>query len=348
MRWSIGFAVVMFSLGSSGAFGEPGDSPKATLAGWTQHMGDWNIDQLLKIYSVHGDKEASFARALADLALAEGKLQKVVRNQWGQKAELAVARAIVADTLEDDLAADEKIDGEHATVTLKAETRLPPLLLVKVNGQWKIDIAAYMRGIGDDEAPAVQLLGQTTAVVQAAMDGLKSGRFKDNDAVVDYLKLKYDQLASPSLKTGVAGGLTRRSSRDTASKLTGYTRKVPSALLPPITSQLFSIETRTALGFPGRRSRRGGHSPGRGSRSWRWPIVSARPEARIASPRNMPKLFRLPRANAGVFRGVAQLGRALGSGPRGRRFKSCHPDDRTTRCPTRGFLLGRGAGFALR
>jgi len=97
----------------------------------------------------------------------------------------------------DDLAADEKIDGEHATVTLKAETRLPPLLLVKVNGQWKIDIAAYMRGIGDDEAPAVQLLGQTTAVVQAAMDGLKSGRFKDNDAVVDYLKLKYDQLASP-------------------------------------------------------------------------------------------------------------------------------------------------------
>jgi hypothetical protein len=26
------------------------------------------------------------------------------------------------------------------------------------------------------------------------------------------------------------------------------------------------------------------------------------------------------------YRGVAQLGRALGSGPRGRRFKSCHPD----------------------
>ncbi len=26
------------------------------------------------------------------------------------------------------------------------------------------------------------------------------------------------------------------------------------------------------------------------------------------------------------FRGVAQLGRALGSGPRGRMFKSCYPD----------------------
>lgn len=26
------------------------------------------------------------------------------------------------------------------------------------------------------------------------------------------------------------------------------------------------------------------------------------------------------------LRGVAQLGRALGSGLRGRRFKSCHPD----------------------
>jgi hypothetical protein len=194
MRWSIGLAAVIVSLASSGAFAEAADSPKATLAGWTQHIGGWNIDQLLTIYSVHGDKEASFARALADLALAQGKLQKVVRRQWGPKAELAVARSIAIDTLEDDLAADEKIDGEHATVTLKAETRLPPLWLVKVNGQWKIDVAAYMRGIGDDVAPAVQLLGQTTAVVQAAVDGLKSGRFKDNDAVVDYLKLKFDQI----------------------------------------------------------------------------------------------------------------------------------------------------------
>jgi hypothetical protein len=27
-----------------------------------------------------------------------------------------------------------------------------------------------------------------------------------------------------------------------------------------------------------------------------------------------------------ILRGVAQLGRALGSGPRGRKFKSCRPD----------------------
>lgn len=27
-----------------------------------------------------------------------------------------------------------------------------------------------------------------------------------------------------------------------------------------------------------------------------------------------------------ILRGVAQLGRALGSGLRGRKFKSCHPD----------------------
>lgn len=196
MRWSIGLAVVVVSLASSGAFGEPEDSPKATLAGWTRHVGDWNIEQSLKIYSVHGDKEASFARALADLALSQGKLQKMVRDRWGQRAELTVARAIAADTLEDDLAADEKIDGDHATVILKPETRLPPLLLVKVNGQWKIDVAAYMREIGDDLTPAVQLLGQTTAIVQAGVDGLKSGRFKDNDAVVDYLKLKLDQITT--------------------------------------------------------------------------------------------------------------------------------------------------------
>ena len=40
-------------------------------------------------------------------------------------------------------------------------------------------------------------------------------------------------------------------------------------------------------------------------------------------------------------RGVAQLGRALGSGPRGRKFESCHSDQKTegVLCP-RGFLVG--------
>jgi hypothetical protein len=27
-----------------------------------------------------------------------------------------------------------------------------------------------------------------------------------------------------------------------------------------------------------------------------------------------------------IMRGIAQFGRALGSGPRGRKFKSCYPD----------------------
>ena len=40
----------------------------------------------------------------------------------------------------------------------------------------------------------------------------------------------------------------------------------------------------------------------------------------LTSPRNL---------NCNKFRDVAQLGSALGWGPRGRRFKSCHPDNKS-------------------
>jgi hypothetical protein len=179
VRCSIWLAVVLIALGSAKGFGKPADSPKATLAGWTQHVGDWDIEQTLKIYSFSGDKQAAFARALAGQALTQGKLQKLVRDRWGEKAEAAVARAISDDTLEDDLAAAEKIDGDHATLTFKDETRLPPLWMVKVGREWKVDVPAYAREVGDDLEAPIQLLGQTTAIVQAGLDGLKTGRFKD-------------------------------------------------------------------------------------------------------------------------------------------------------------------------
>lgn len=194
MRRLLLLILTCISLAAPAALGEPADSPKAALAGWTRHVGEWDVERALKIYSFAGQKQAAFARALAEQALAQGKLQKVVRDRWGVKAELAVARAIADDTLEDDLAATEQIDGDHATLTFKDEAHLQPLWMVKVDREWKIDIAAYAHDFGDDLEAPIQFLGQTTAVVDAGLDGLRTGRFKDNDALVNYLKVKYEQL----------------------------------------------------------------------------------------------------------------------------------------------------------
>ena len=40
-----------------------------------------------------------------------------------------------------------------------------------------------------------------------------------------------------------------------------------------------------------------------------------------------------------IFRGVAQFGSAFGSGPKGRRFKSCHLDQKKAFEKSRAFLL---------
>lgn len=63
--------------------------------------------------------------------------------------------------------------------------------------------------------------------------------------------------------------------------------------------------------------------PGPGMRSGRCRV-------RISRPR---RLFSMNGTVQPFFLGVAQLGGARGSGPRGRRFKSCHPD----------FFRGRGS-----
>lgn len=54
------------------------------------------------------------------------------------------------------------------------------------------------------------------------------------------------------------------------------------------------------------------------------------PDARTGTPRRPPRasgrVLHGSRGDPSVHRGVAQLGSALRSGRRGRRFKSCHPD----------------------
>jgi hypothetical protein len=181
---------------SNYAIAEEALTPKATLAGWTRDVDSWNLERALQVYHAQGDTEAKFARSMAEQALAEAKLQRAVRDKWGKDVERAVARAITNDTPEDDEAATEKIDGDHATLTFKEETHLPVLYLVKVDNHWKLEVGAFMRDLGDQLERSRQFLQRSTQVVQTAVNALKENKYKGSDDLLVYLKAEYDKLNS--------------------------------------------------------------------------------------------------------------------------------------------------------
>lgn len=190
-------AFVLAALMAGHAYAKAPATPKEALIGWTEHAASWSLDEGLRVYHARGEKEAKFARAMAGQALIEAKLAKVVRDKWGKDAELAVARAISNDTVEDDQATTETIDGDRATLSFKDEANLPTLYLVKVNGEWKLDVAAFIHELGDQAASAEQYLNRSTKLVQTVVDDLKADKFKDSATVTSYLKSEFNKLNEP-------------------------------------------------------------------------------------------------------------------------------------------------------
>lgn len=100
-------------------------------------------------YDSHSADEKKCAMTLANLIIVDSKLEVSARKKWGKDAE-----ANVAHTLGDFIASDVptmtwKVAGDKATGTF-AQPGLIPMLLIRVNGNWKIDLAAYAKFSKED------------------------------------------------------------------------------------------------------------------------------------------------------------------------------------------------------
>ncbi len=124
-----------------------------------------------------------------------GLLVLLVQQKWGGDAGDQITHALGGETTADILAADLKIDGDHATLTWKDEN--PPLPMIRIKGLWKVDLAALIHEY--KASPDEYMLGfqrMSQVVSRVALD-IDSGKLATLTQAVDQAKQRSDALNQP-------------------------------------------------------------------------------------------------------------------------------------------------------
>jgi len=137
--------------------------------------------------------------------IASDKLEKAVGDKWGNDAKIAISHVIEDDTPEDDALAEWTIMGDHAIAKFKVEG-VDPLLLVQVDGKWKIDVPGYVASYGGPaEVPATRryMKAYTSMLKRTYKELTQKQAFATVDDLTTYLKAEIAKVdAEDDKKTG--------------------------------------------------------------------------------------------------------------------------------------------------
>jgi hypothetical protein len=99
----------------------------------------------LPLYYAADDDQRRLAGFESKLDAQFGLLQVMLEKKWGTSAAIEICHALGNLSAADVKSGGVQIDGDHATVTWNSDSVYPPLDLVRVEGQWKFDLAAELR-----------------------------------------------------------------------------------------------------------------------------------------------------------------------------------------------------------
>ena len=119
-------------------------------------LATMSFEQAIILYNIKTPPEKQLAEAMAAQMLATAKLEfSAVRERWGNDAKNKISRLCMDSTPDDLTQATWTITPDHAVARFKPDG-MSPLLMIRVNGSWKIDVAAYVADLGDQLQPALQ------------------------------------------------------------------------------------------------------------------------------------------------------------------------------------------------
>jgi hypothetical protein len=151
-------------------------SPQQTLAQWSDgRLARMTIDQAVSLYYATNPQEIDLAKSMADQAIATAGLEKAVGDKWGESAKNTVAHICMDNTLEDDAQAVWAINGDHAIARFKVDG-MAPLLLIRVQGQWKMDVPGYIAGLGNHFSAGIQFMLASTSLLKQDIDLVSNGQ----------------------------------------------------------------------------------------------------------------------------------------------------------------------------
>jgi len=160
---------------------------RATLKTWNIEAQEKSVDEVSPWFQASTDDENRLARAFAAQTVTTARLLKAVRKKWGHLPETAIAHICLTETPEDDDAAIVTIAGDR--VTLQFQVRgISSLYLVRTNGAWRVDMAAYVRGFGARLETIVTYCDRSSEVFEKITAAINSGDFSTAQNAIDALK----------------------------------------------------------------------------------------------------------------------------------------------------------------
>lgn len=175
----VGFAIAMALVvgcdnkpsGGGGGGGTDISSPKAAVKTFISAIARGDASSA-KAAAIADDKQAKVIEAMAAMFPGMVKLHDAAAQKFGaeQAKDLEGPIAIIANVDK----AEEKIDGDKATVTVKGANK--PVALKKVDGGWKVDMAGMS---SPDDAEMTKMAPIMGKVAGEVADDIKAGKFKD-------------------------------------------------------------------------------------------------------------------------------------------------------------------------
>jgi hypothetical protein len=151
-------------------------TPRGALKACDKALPLGGVRAARDLYHAVSAKERRAANAMARSDLAAAKLGKLVREKFGDKAAEDALHAMREFTSSDIDAAGETIDGDKATIEWPDDRE--PLEMVKVDGKWKVSIAAILTDDDDDAIKEViDTNEQLVKVLDLTARELQAGEF---------------------------------------------------------------------------------------------------------------------------------------------------------------------------
>ena len=192
-------AVALFLPGLAAA-GPPTSrpSPQGSPQRWLDDLSDGRLakmtaEQAMSLYSTSTPPELEMARLMAQQTVATATLEESARAKWGNGTATAVAHLCADNTPEDNAQATWTINGNHAVARFKAEG-MAPVVLIQIQGGWKIDVASYITGLGEQLPAGLRFMKASIDVLKRLNEDLKRGAFATSDDLIRQLKDAMDKL----------------------------------------------------------------------------------------------------------------------------------------------------------
>jgi hypothetical protein len=188
-------------------------SPKSAMRALSRAMESGDASSIEKILYGQGDQDQKMIAATVAIATATSNLHRAAVSTFGEKGAKGLigdSVATAADATAQIEAATEKIENDYATLTLSKESQ--PLVLRKIQGQWRIPVAQ----LAQNANPAAlnerlaELAAQTAVISEVATD-LTSGKFHSGEDAAETLHAKMMKTAMQHTATNPTTSTTRRS-----------------------------------------------------------------------------------------------------------------------------------------